>query len=42
MPYNRNFAKTDAAALKHMISSQEKSDEMFHPRQKKGQSPVAS
>ena len=42
MPYNRNFAKTDVASLKTMINSQEKGDDMFYQRQKKGSSPGGS
>ena len=37
MPYNKNFAKTDGAALQKMISSQESAaanKDLFHPRQK--------
>ena len=44
MPFNRNFAKTDAAALRDMISSQDNgggtSQDLFYPRQKKGSSPT--
>jgi len=40
MPFNRNFAKTDAAALHAMISSHENASgtpqEVFYPKQKKG------
>jgi len=44
MPFNRNFAKTDAPALREMISSQDNvggtAQDLFYPRQKKGSSPT--